>query len=205
MKRSRGPIERYFHRNQLLQAAARVFATRGLREATIEDILAAADVSRRTFYQYFRSKDELLVALFSVSCELLLQALREQIHGGPDATRVERCVDVYLAFRQRAGAIMHELEAEALRPGSPLEALRRELLDAASRELAGEIRDAASGRHADPLVVHGVLVALEGISHRMKTPDPYSESRARDAMLRIARAALARPHDAVPALPMIDA
>ena len=192
---------RYFQRNRILQAAAGVFAKRGIRDATIDDLLAAAELSRRTFYQYFRSKEELLGALFSVSCGLLLQALRDELGRATGAARIERCVDVYLAFRKRAGRIMQELEAEALRPGSPLEPMRRELLDAASRELAREIVD-ERGRSADPLVVHGVLVAMEGISHRMKTPAPYTDERARAAMLRIALAALARPGEPVPALPM---
>ena len=200
--RTHGPIERHFQRSRLLQAAAGVFARHGIREATIDDLLEAGGVSRRTFYQYFRSKDELLVALFSVSCELLLQALRDEIRRASGPARIERCVDVYLAFRRRAGRIMQELEAESVRPGSPLEAMRQDLLDAASRELAAQIVDEA-GRAADPLVVHGVLVALEGISHRMRSPEPYTEARARAAMLRIALAALARPGDPVPALPTI--
>lgn len=185
----RGPIERYFQRNRLLQAAAGAFAKHGIRDATVDDILEAAAISRRTFYQYFRSKDELLIALFTVSCELLLQVLRGEIQRGPDATRIERCVETYLAFRTRAGTIMLELEAEARRPGSPLEPIRRDLLDAASRELANAI-PSDDGRQVDPLVVHGVLVALEGIAHRMASPDPCTEDRARAAMLRIARSAL---------------
>lgn len=201
-RRSHGPLERHFQRNRLLQDAAGVFARRGIRDATIDDLLEATGVSRRTFYQYFRSKDELLAGLFSVSCELLLQALRAEIRRTSGAARIERCVEVYLGFRHRAGRIMQELEAESVRPGSPLEAMRRDLLDAASRELAAEIVDEA-GRPVDPLVVHGILVALEGISHRMRTPTPYTEERARAAMLRIALAALARPGDPVPALPHI--
>jgi len=201
VKRTRGPIEKFFHKNRLLQVAAQVFGERGLRDATIDDLIAAAGVSRRTFYQYFTSKEQLLVELFTVSCDLLLRALRDEIRRASGTERIRRCVEVYLAFRRRAGPIMHELEAEALRPGSPLATLRRQLLDAASIELAGGIRDAA-GRTADPLVVHGVLVALEGISQRMQSPEPYSEERARAAMLRIALAALSLPDETAPALPM---
>jgi hypothetical protein len=108
---------------------------------------------------------------------------------------------MYLGFRKRAGPIMRELEAESLRPGSPLESVRRELLDAASRELAQHIVD-AKGRASDPIVVVGVLAALEGIAHRMDAPGPYTEARARAAMMRIAIAALAVPGETVPALPV---
>lgn len=202
MKPTRGPIERYFHRNRLLQVSAQVFAARGIREATIDDLIEAADVSRRTFYQYFRSKDELLVALFTVSCELLLHVLRAEIQRASGAKRIERCVDTYLSFRKRAGSIMQELEAESLRPGSPLGPVRRELLDAASLELARAIVD-DEGRQIDPLVVHGVLIALEGIAHRMESPEPFTDERARAAMMRIALAALSRPGEVVPPMPMI--
>ena len=202
IRRSHGPLERQLHRQRLLQTAVGAFARHGIGDTTIDDILEATRVSRRTFYRYFQGRDDLLVELFTVSCQLLLRAIRDEIGRGPDATRVERCVEVYLGFRDRAGAIVHELEAEALRSGSPLEPVRRELLDAASNELARALVD-DSGGQVDPIVVHGVLVAIEGISHRMRAPAPYTMERARAAMLRIARAALSRPGEAVPALPML--
>jgi AcrR family transcriptional regulator len=50
-------------REELLAAGERVFRSRGIEKATIEQVTTAAGVSKGTFYLYFRSKNELVVAL----------------------------------------------------------------------------------------------------------------------------------------------
>jgi AcrR family transcriptional regulator len=57
-------------RQTLHSAALRLVAERGFEDVTIEDIAAAADVSPRTFFNYFGSKEDVIV--------------------NPDADRVER-------------------------------------------------------------------------------------------------------------------
>ena len=63
-------------RNQRDRLAAGMLATvaaRGLNEATIADVCAAAGVSRRTFYTYFSSKEE----CFTATTATILAHLRE--------------------------------------------------------------------------------------------------------------------------------
>lgn len=48
-------------RTQILEAAARVFARKGFDRATITEIAQAAGLSEGSIYNYFRSKEELLV------------------------------------------------------------------------------------------------------------------------------------------------
>ena len=50
-------------REQILDAAARVFLDRGLAEATMADVAEAAGVAKGTVYLYFDSKSALLTAL----------------------------------------------------------------------------------------------------------------------------------------------
>lgn len=50
-------------RDDLLEAARRVFAGRGYAGATIDDITAAAGVSKGAYYFHFETKEDILVAL----------------------------------------------------------------------------------------------------------------------------------------------
>lgn len=50
-------------REQLLDAAMRVFSQREIGEVSIREIAAEARVANGTFYNYFRSKDELVAVL----------------------------------------------------------------------------------------------------------------------------------------------
>ena len=49
-------------RRKLVESALLVFAEKGVDASVIEDVIAAARVSRGTFYNYFRTNAELLVA-----------------------------------------------------------------------------------------------------------------------------------------------
>ena len=50
-------------RRQLLEAATRVFASKGYRSASISDIIAEAGVARGTFYLYLKSKEQVFLAI----------------------------------------------------------------------------------------------------------------------------------------------
>lgn len=63
-------------RDALRTAAHRLFAEKGFANTTIDDITAAADVSRRTFFRYYSSKDDLLRVDVADLLPVLLAALR---------------------------------------------------------------------------------------------------------------------------------
>jgi len=63
-------------RQALRSAAHRLFAEKGFSRTTIDDITEAADVSRRTFFRYYDSKDDLLRTDVSDLLPVMLAALR---------------------------------------------------------------------------------------------------------------------------------
>jgi AcrR family transcriptional regulator len=84
-------------RRQLAEAAAELFYERGYAATTVDDIVAAVDVSPRTFFRYFPTKEDLVVALGATSLDLFLEALRNRPPGESLQVAVGEAVDESLA------------------------------------------------------------------------------------------------------------
>jgi AcrR family transcriptional regulator len=74
--RTKPPEER---RDELMNAAQRLFLQHSVAPTTIEQITVAAQVAKGTFYLYFSSKDDLLVALGDRFGEELLEKIKSAI------------------------------------------------------------------------------------------------------------------------------
>ena len=62
------------------KAALEVFAERGFEKTPVEDIAAAAGISRRTFFRYFASKNDILFGDFGS----ILRDLEHWLSSAPD-------------------------------------------------------------------------------------------------------------------------
>jgi AcrR family transcriptional regulator len=67
------PIDQ--RRLKIVESALSVFSRRGFYDSRVEDICAAAGISRATFYRYFEGKDDVFDALIEImSAEVLATA-----------------------------------------------------------------------------------------------------------------------------------
>lgn len=64
-------------RRQILDAAIRVFATRGFHACRVSDVADEAGVAYGLVYHYFGSKEEILNTLFSERWQIMLDAISE--------------------------------------------------------------------------------------------------------------------------------
>src|ERR1700730_11729474 len=62
-------------RERLFQAALDLFARKGFAETTVEDITNAADLGKGTFFNYFPSKDHILLAFGEMQLGKLQEAV----------------------------------------------------------------------------------------------------------------------------------
>ena len=65
-------------RNQILEAAQEVFNAKGLDKSRMEDIAERTGLSKGTLYLYFKSKDNLIIAIFDRIFGGLLRQYRTQ-------------------------------------------------------------------------------------------------------------------------------
>jgi AcrR family transcriptional regulator len=99
-RRSRMKAER---RQQLVRAASRLFAERGFRSVSMEDLAAEAGVSGPAIYRHFASKEALLAdLLIDVSEQLLEQGTTRATNESPfDALRLLVAFHTDFALRDR--------------------------------------------------------------------------------------------------------
>ncbi len=132
--------ERAERRQQILEAARRLFLDQGFDETSVEEIAEAAEVSKGLVYFYFRSKDELLAALVRETYTPLLEALNrlEQETDQDPVHRLRRFLHLEIAFyREHArffrlvASLVAGYEGQQIRPE-----YREEFATAHHRELS---------------------------------------------------------------------
>lgn len=135
-------------RDRILDSASRLFYAEGIRSISADKIIADAQTTKVTFYRYFRSKDDLVVAYLERQ-----SALMRQQAGGLDP-------DPCTALLQLAGAMGNEACSPGFR-GCPFINAAAEYADPAhpARAVVAEHRT----------WLHGLVTAK---LHALQVPDP---------------------------------
>jgi AcrR family transcriptional regulator len=106
-------------RNRLLEAAVEVFARRGYERATVDEIAAAARLSKGTLYWHFASKADLFQALleerFDRPVDAVMDITRTAPAEEPSAPAVDAALAHLFAAEPRLVHLMQEYWAAAAR------------------------------------------------------------------------------------------
>jgi AcrR family transcriptional regulator len=135
--RERNRLRRH---ERITDAALRLFAERGFDGVTIDEIAAAAEVSRRTFFRYFARKEDLLLDWKLRIAEQLRDALDRRPADEPPLQAVHRALaTVAAAYAEQPeltlGLIRMFESGPALAPGADYPAWENVLADGLAARL----------------------------------------------------------------------
>lgn len=72
------------HREQILNAAERIFSEKGFAQTTIADISNASEYSRRTIYAYYESKEDILYHIIAKGLHILKCDIETVVQSNSD-------------------------------------------------------------------------------------------------------------------------
>jgi len=132
----------------VLEGGTRVFLERGFAATSMDDVAAAAAVSKRTLYQYFSSKEALFVAVVRGRVENLIQILEAATSApeGPISLRALAERLTQRAFNHETVCLYRIVIAEAGRMPELGRIIDETALGAALEEIAEVIRRVAAQR-----------------------------------------------------------
>lgn len=182
-------VPRETREQQMLDAAVTVFAQRGYRLASMDEIAEAAGITKPMIYLYIGSKDDLFLAtidrearrlgdLVLASTDPELSADRQLWHG------LVALLDAVAADPDRWRLVSRRALQEGAKFGGAPRALRRTMVAVVGRQLK---RAAAQGpKEVKDDDIHGLAVALVGACEAMAdhvVDNPQVESRVAASQL----------------------
>lgn len=88
--------EKEIRRNDIIEAAERVFFKKGFDDATVDDVAKEAEFSKRTVYVYFNSKEQIYFEIMTRGYKLLISMLKDDLQKGKSGTAIEEIRQMYL-------------------------------------------------------------------------------------------------------------
>ncbi len=102
-KEERKAREKERRRNQIIDAAERIIFSKGLEQATMDEIAEEAELSKGTLYLYFENKTELYIAITQRGSDLLnskFAKIFSEAHDQKGLELIRKMGETYLNFVQ---------------------------------------------------------------------------------------------------------
>lgn len=157
--RPRTRLDPEIRREQIVDAAERVFLARDPAEVTFEEIAEAAGVSRGLVYNYFGDKQGLVAAVYVRGMERLDARLAGAVEGIDDLgeERLRRLVRAYIVFARDSARGFSSLVGSNA-------ALSHPDAKKARRERVGRLAERWFSGTTAVVLANGVVGLLEGVA-----------------------------------------
>jgi AcrR family transcriptional regulator len=177
-------------RDELLTAAARLFAQRGYHSVGVDDVGAAVGIAGPSIYHHFTTKLDLIVAVITQGAEQLVDGTARALAGTHDDSQaLDALLDAYVSFSFTHGDLMDVLITEVPHLPEPHRTTFRER----QRHYLDQWRDVLSRLHPDLPPAHTrvhLQAALTVINDVARTPHLRSRPSAAAAVTAIGHAIL---------------
>jgi AcrR family transcriptional regulator len=164
-------------RQQISDTATGMFLEHGFDEVRVADVAAACGVSEKTVYNYFPTKESLLLDREPEMIELVRRSLGADAPEGSPVDAFGDELSVSIAAMVRAGAelpesvsaadVMHRFR-ELIETTPSLRAAQRDMMDRITRIAAEELaaRAGVDPLEPEPQIAAAAICALWGVMHR---------------------------------------
>src|ERR1043165_3507816 len=148
-----GRVRRRSRRDEILDIAVGLFASRGYHGVSMDDIGPAAGVTGPALYHHFAGKEAMLVAALAPVSEGLLDGGRSRVAAHAEAPKaaLEALVEFHVAFALANPAVialhLHELDRLPEEPRREIRRLQRQYVEVWVSVLT-EVREGVSAAEA---------------------------------------------------------
>ena len=139
-------------RTRILEAAVKVFSTKGYHDAKVDDIVGEAQTSKGAFYFYFPSKQDIFIALSDTFADLLeskvSEAMQSESHG---LQQMDAALQTSLGLFSQYRGLAKIALVQAVGLGAVFEERRRAINDRLTRLVQTRLEVAVAEGSIPPL------------------------------------------------------
>jgi len=180
-------------RERILDAAIKVFASKGYHETKVDDIVAEAEASKGAVYFHFPGKQQIFLALVDKFANLLQRRLIEAVAQEPDGVRrvnlaLQVCLETFAQYRSLAKILL--IQASGL--GAVFEEKRLEIHDRFARVIQRYLDEAVAAGEIAPIDTEIVAYAWMGAINEVVIRWIYTGQPERERLIPALRTTLLR-------------
>lgn len=108
--------EQVIRRREIFNAASKLFLDKGFQETSMREIAQAAGMGKSSLYDYFKTKDEIVIFVLEEEAQLLTEQAQDIARMDlPPDVRIQQIMEMHLEFMQGNQQLFARLAVEAQR------------------------------------------------------------------------------------------